>query len=105
MDNVKKLIRKTARKLKSGEGEPNFFELVRRIENICRDMPRVGKAHNPRMEPVRFGQTPYLKFPETAISEVDMSSLNADTALIYVYFFGLLGVYGLYFSTFSKLLR
>ncbi|MBQ3034175.1 MAG: type VI secretion system baseplate subunit TssG [Deferribacterales bacterium] len=94
MDNVKKLIRKTARKLKNGEGEPDFFELVRRIENIRRDMPPVGKAHTPLMEPIRFGQTPFLKFPETAISEVDMSSFNDETALIYVYFFGLLGVNG-----------
>lgn len=94
MDNVRKLIRRTARKLKNCEKEPDFFELARRVENARRDLPGIGKAHNPRMEPLRFGQTPYLKFPETSVSEVDISPADGDTALIYVYFFGLLGVNG-----------
>lgn len=94
MDDIKKLIRQTARQLKNGGKEPDFFELVRRIENVYRDMPRIGYAHNPAREPLHFGQTPYLRFPETALAELDFSENTGDMALIYVYFFGLLGVNG-----------
>lgn len=94
MDDVKKLIKKSSKNLKSGNSEPNFFELVRRFENINRGMPRVGKAQLPNNELIRFGQSPYLKFPETSISEIDTFSLNHNIPIIYVYFFGLLGVNG-----------
>lgn len=94
MDDIKKLIRQVERQLKNQGKEPDFFELVRCVENAYLNMPRIGYAHHPSREPLNFGQSPYLRFPETALSELGLSETSENKILIYVYFFGLLGVNG-----------
>ncbi|MBR1945764.1 MAG: type VI secretion system baseplate subunit TssG [Alphaproteobacteria bacterium] len=93
MEDVGKLVKQASRRLRNGTGAPDFFELVRRIGNGRPDFPRLGKAARPTQENVRFGQTPYLHFPPTEISEIRQGNGNAE-ALIMTYFFGLLGVNG-----------
>ena len=93
MEDVGKLVRQASRRLRTGTGAPDFFELVRRIGHDRPDLPRLGKAARPTQENVRFGQTPYLHFPPTEVAEIRQGNGNAE-ALIMTYFFGLLGVNG-----------
>lgn len=93
MEDVGKLVRQASRRLRTGTGAPDFFELVRRIGHGRPDLPRLGKAARPTQENVRFGQTPYLHFPPTEVAEIRPGNGNAE-ALIMTYFFGLLGVNG-----------
>ena len=49
MDNVKSLV-KQARKLANNKSSmPNFYEFVRRIECINKDLERVGVLHKCRI--------------------------------------------------------
>ena len=93
MEDVGKLVKQASRRLRNGTGAPDFFELVRRIGHGRPDFPRLGKAARPTQENVRFGQTPYLHFPPTEVSEIRQGDGNVE-ALIMTYFFGLLGVNG-----------
>ena len=93
MEDVGKLVRQASRRLRTGTGAPDFFELVRRIGHDRPDLPRLGKAARPTQENVRFGQTPYLHFPPTEIAEIRQGNDRVE-ALIMTYFFGLLGVNG-----------
>ncbi len=97
MEDARKLIRTVSRRLRSKKGEPDFFELVRRIQAVHPQLPKIGTALTPDEEALRFGQLPALRFPETAIASIEEHpSLSADKcdALILVYFFGLFGVNG-----------
>ncbi|MDO5532391.1 type VI secretion system baseplate subunit TssG [Sutterella sp.] len=94
MDDARKLIRSSANRLRRGEAEPDFNELVRRIENVRTDLPRVGKAGHLAEEPLRFGQEPYMRFPETSIARILPDGPNGELARLRVYFFGLWGVGG-----------
>ena len=93
MEDIGKLVKQASRRLRTGTGAPDFFELVRRIEHGRPDFPRLGKAARPTQENVRFGQTPYLHFPPTEVSEIRQGKDGVE-ALIMTYFFGLLGVNG-----------
>ncbi len=93
MEDVGKLVKQASRRLRTGTGAPDFFELVRRIGHIRPDLPRLGKAARPTQENVRFGQTPYLHFPPTEVTEIRQGKGGVE-ALIMTYFFGLLGVNG-----------
>ena len=93
MEDVGKLIKQASRRLRQGAEAPNFFELVRRIERHRPDFPRLGKAFRPTQENIRFGQTPYLRFPATDISDITPMAGDVE-ALVMTYFFGLLGVNG-----------
>ena len=93
MEDVGKLVKQASRRLRTGTGAPDFFELVRRIGHDRPDLPRLGKAARPTQENVRFGQTPYLHFPPTEVSEIRQGKDGVE-ALIMTYFFGLLGVNG-----------
>ena len=94
MEDVGKLVKQASRRLRTGTGAPDFFELVRRIGHARPDLPRLGKAARPTQENVRFGQTPYLHFPPTEVSEIRPGGNGSAEALIMTYFFGLLGVNG-----------
>ena len=95
MQELKRLVNKYSSRLKQGKGEPDFFYLMRLIENLRSDLPRLGEAKGPENEAVRLGQMPYLRFPETslAVIEDDHTHQNEELLLL-VYFFGLLGVNG-----------
>ncbi|MDR2521628.1 MAG: type VI secretion system baseplate subunit TssG [Spirochaetaceae bacterium] len=95
MENFKKPIKKAAARLRGGAGAPDFWALVRAVENAHPSKPRLGHGETPGDECVRFGQMPHLHFPPTDIAEiVENARLPELDAAIIVYFFGLLGVNG-----------
>ncbi|MGN1281796.1 MAG: type VI secretion system baseplate subunit TssG [Succinivibrio sp.] len=95
MQDLKRLIARYSSRLKRGAGEPDFFYLLRLIENSRPNLPKIGNAKGPEGEAVRLGQLPYLRFPETSIASIEENHLHASEELaVLVYFFGLLGVNG-----------
>lgn len=86
MESVRKTIRYYKRLQKSGRYEVDFFELVRRVEQLS-GMRHVGKSREFKEEPIRFGQLPYLHFPETMIADIT----EKEHLLLLVYFMGLCG--------------
>lgn len=97
MEESKRLIRQFAGRLARGKAEPDFFELVRRLENCHPELPRIGYAQVLLQESVRFGQLPYLHFPQASLASIEeLTEKDGQTAeaLILVYFFGLYGVNG-----------
>jgi type VI secretion system protein ImpH len=56
--------------------------------------PRLGYAKHPSEENIRFGQVPYLSFPASDIAEITEGKRAGVDALMFTYFFGLLGVNG-----------
>ncbi|MBO8415685.1 MAG: type VI secretion system baseplate subunit TssG, partial [Proteobacteria bacterium] len=93
MDQLKKLLNKTAAELQRGR-DPDFFELLRRIGQLAVDKPPPGCARSPRDEPVRLGQMPHLNFPKTQLAALTESREHPELPLILVYFMGLAGVNG-----------
>ena len=100
MEKLRKSVKKAAQRLKSGAGAPDFWALVRALDNANLARPRLGFGKTPGDENIRFGQAPFLHFPPTDIAEIIEGGRRAggsqegvDAALI-VYFFGLLGVNG-----------
>lgn len=89
MDSLKKISHYYSRLLKGGQKDPDFFEFVRTIERVT-GAHSVGRSSKYATEPVRFGQMPYLQFPETTIAEISEN----EKLLIFVYFMGLTGVNG-----------
>lgn len=94
MQDLKRITAKLSNQLKRGKEEPNFFYLLRLIENIRNDLPKIGEARGPEGEAIRFGQTPYLNFPATTISAIQETHRHNEDLSILVYFFGLLGANG-----------
>ena len=89
MEGIKKTARYYQRLQKNGRFEPDFFEFVRRIEQHS-DQRNVGKSSGFQQEAVRFGQIPYLHFPESSIGSIQ----EKEHLLLLVYFMGLTGVNG-----------
>ena len=94
MDNIKSLVKHTGKLAGSKSSMPNFYEYVRRIECINKDMARVGCAIDINSEVVRFAQIPHLHFPSSDIESVAVLSKSHQQVLINQYFFGLLGANG-----------
>ncbi len=46
----------------------DFYQAMRRLENLHRDKPRLGEALRPADEPVRLGQEPSLSFAPAPLS-------------------------------------
>ncbi len=70
----------------------DFYMLMRRVEGLHPQSPRIGEAARPHDEPVRLGQTPSLSFAQ---SNVDRISWNrAGRMRISVRFLGLFGPNG-----------
>jgi type VI secretion system protein ImpH len=69
----------------------DFFALLRRIECLRPDAPRLGCALRPAQEPLRLGQEPELDFAPAALTRFE---LGAAVPRLGVRFFGLLGPQG-----------
>ncbi|CAN7472122.1 type VI secretion system baseplate subunit TssG [Pseudorhodoferax sp. LjRoot39] len=71
----------------------DFFALLRRLEALHPEAPRIGRALRPAQEPVRLGQEPELDFAPAPLAsfahEKDMPAPRLG-----VRFFGLLGPHG-----------
>jgi len=88
-ETVKDVVKLYQRLAKGGRCEPDFFELVRRVESAT-GRREVGKSTARAHEPMRFGQMPHLNYAESAVAEI------VDRAIpgVFVNFFGLWGPNG-----------
>lgn len=68
-----------------------FLEVLRRIEREANDKPRIGANVRLRDELVALGQDPYLGFPISELSEVDVSKSPASVRPRFLGFFGPFG--------------
>jgi type VI secretion system protein ImpH len=94
MENIRGTVADLARKLRGGISAPDFWALIRRLEQNNSANPRFGFAKRPSQENVRFGQVPFLHFPPTDIAEIREGDKAGVDAGIFTYFFGLFGVNG-----------
>ncbi|QSH41533.1 type VI secretion system baseplate subunit TssG [Lentisphaerota bacterium ZTH] len=79
--------------LLSNSWKYDFFEAVRRIEQLNSEKPRVGFSRRVDEDPIMFGQVPHLHFPPTTIADFQQIS-QSPMGRLEVYFFGLLGSNG-----------
>ncbi|SEL36053.1 type VI secretion system protein ImpH [Roseateles sp. YR242] len=70
----------------------DFFALLRRIEGLTPELPRLGHAARPNQEPIRLGEEPELDFAPSALARLHQTS--AGVPRLGVRFFGLLGPQG-----------
>jgi len=72
--------------------EYDFFHVLRSIECLYSDRPRLGKTVRPAQEPIRLGQEPSLEFAPAVLSQVIPAEDRATK--IHVRFLGMLGPNG-----------
>ena len=70
----------------------DFFALLRHLEALHPDAPRIGRALRPSQEPLRLGQEPELDFAPAALAT--FAHEGAAAPRLGVRFFGLLGPQG-----------
>jgi type VI secretion system ImpH/TssG family protein len=92
MENIGRMIRAWSRNLRQGIAAPDFWGFVRKLDDPSR--PRLGYAKHPAQENIRFGQMPCLAFPAGDIAELSEGKRAGVDAVLFTYFFGLLGVNG-----------
>jgi type VI secretion system protein ImpH len=68
----------------------DFFRAVRMLENLRRDLPRVGHSVSPAQDPVRFCQKPSLSFAPSTLEAYELAGAGGVPRL-YLRHFGLLG--------------
>jgi type VI secretion system protein ImpH len=71
----------------------DFYQVLRRLECLSQDLPRLGTAARPADEPIRLGQEPSLAFAPTTLATLK-SSAGGGLPWLRVNFFGLLGPNG-----------
>ncbi|MDR1362761.1 MAG: type VI secretion system baseplate subunit TssG [Spirochaetaceae bacterium] len=94
MEDVRKLVKTLAHNLRQKISVPDFWGLVRKLENSNKGKPRIGRAKNPSDENVRFGQSPFMRLPANDIAEITPGKIDGVDAVIFTYFMGLLGING-----------
>ncbi|MDR2663886.1 MAG: type VI secretion system baseplate subunit TssG [Treponema sp.] len=94
MEDLRRLIRTWSQNLRQGISVPDFWGFVRKLEKNNASKPRLGYAKYPSDENIRFGQMPHLYFPASDIAEIAEGKRAGVDALMFTYFFGLLGVNG-----------
>ena len=70
----------------------DFFALLRRLEALHPEAPRIGRALRPSQEPIRLGQEPELDFAPAALAS--FTQAGGPAPRLGVRFFGLLGPQG-----------
>ncbi len=73
--------------------EFDFFQLLRRLECLYREQPRLARSPRPAEDPVRLGQTPSLAFAPRTVSAFEPAAGGAPPR-VEVLFFGLFGPNG-----------
>ena len=68
-----------------------FLALLRHMERHNGSMPRIGRSRRLRDEFVRLGQDPFLAFPDTDLSSVDLARRPAIVRSRFLGFFGAFG--------------
>ena len=72
----------------------DFFQLLRTLDALHPDKPRLGTARRPIDEPVRLGQTTDLAFAPSGLADVLLHDDRGGKPRIKVHFFGLFGPNG-----------
>jgi type VI secretion system protein ImpH len=72
----------------------DFFQVLRRMEALFPNQPRLGAALRPKDEPVRLAQEPSLSFAPATLSGFRGPDDESPCARMEVRFFGLLGPNG-----------
>jgi type VI secretion system protein ImpH len=70
----------------------DFFSVLRKLERSYPDRPRIGDSAARREEYVDLGQDPYMDFPASNLTRVEVS--EAGRLRIYIKFLGMLGPQG-----------
>lgn len=86
----------TVDRLQAFEDKPHefdYFSLLRHLECLYQDKPRLGEAARPADEPVRLGQEPSLAFAPSALAAFRVGDGSRPHRLSQ-YFFGLFGANG-----------
>jgi type VI secretion system protein ImpH len=81
--------------LRNLEAEPwrfDYFTVLRHLERVYKDWPRISDSAARREEYVQFGQDPYLEFPASNLARVATS--DNQPLKVFVKFLGLLGPQG-----------
>jgi type VI secretion system protein ImpH len=71
----------------------DFYTVLRRIECLHRELPRLGEAVRPGEEPVRLGQEPSLAFAPASLAKF-IPGTDGHLPRLSVNFFGVLGPNG-----------
>jgi type VI secretion system protein ImpH len=71
----------------------DFYQLLRRLESVSGDLPRLGTAALPTDEPIRLGQEPSLAFAPAQLASL-LPSRGGGPPWLRVFFFGLFGPNG-----------
>ncbi len=71
----------------------DFFQVLRRVEDANRELPRVGWASRPCEEPVRLSQDPYMHFAPASVQSFRPGEGGQRDRLT-VFFFGVFGPQG-----------
>lgn len=80
----------------------DYFALLRRVEVLCPELPRIGQALRPEQEALRLGQEPEMDFAPAALAVLDLAGRRPRLG---VRFFGLLGPQGAMPLHFSEYVR
>lgn len=80
------------RALTEAPREHDFFAVLRHVEALRSDLPRIGAALRPAQEVLRLGQDPELDFAPSALESFSAGARGAPR--LGVRFFGLLGPQG-----------
>jgi type VI secretion system protein ImpH len=81
--------------LRNLEAEPwrfDYFTVLRHLERVHRDRPRIGDSAARREEFVQFGQDPYMEFPASNLARVVRG--DNKPLKVFVKYLGLLGPQG-----------
>jgi type VI secretion system protein ImpH len=70
----------------------DFFSVLRKLERSYPDRPRIGDSAARREEYVDLGQDPYMDFPASNLTRVEVS--ESGRLRIYIKFLGMLGPQG-----------
>lgn len=73
--------------------EFDFFQLLRQLEGLYRDRPRLARSPRPADDPVRLGQQPSLAFPPRTVASFEPGNSGLPPR-VEVLFFGLFGPNG-----------
>ncbi len=70
----------------------DLYSVLRRIEATHPELPRLGNSRLPKQDPIRLGQSPYLKFPNATLEKTEQDP--SGKPWLKNYCFGLFGPNG-----------